>query len=461
MLDDGWRHLSMAFNQEQLGSWGEVFIHSLYKEYDPWFMWHKLLFLIGTITSEEKVHILINGFVYAALSSWFFIVLKKYSKFNLFFILLFSFLLPIMCTRYFSLRPDILSGLFLLYFMLIEKKYLMVLLSLLYMPFYYVFWFYFGYIGILKLFLKKYKDFIILFILGLIGLTFHLSYDFQGYIDITKNVLQNDTLLQGYAVGESKPFLIPLEIKNYMGSTLLLLFLLLLSYLFYQVFKPKNRILELLILFMPLIFLQARFYALLFPLISVYILILAHKFYSIMYENSLIYAITQVIEMIKNRSYFGNISKKSLKFVSYLIVISVLLLTFLGKITFYKKFQNEINNIKFIKENEFKNKKILFSTMESSLYISMYKNPHAKYIPSCSLGWIDYKDKELKNIYFKLVTNGSISQKDFFKFLDFNKIDVIIINNNSSKLSINNKQIIKNGYEFYKLYKNKIIFIKN
>jgi|GEM_PF-3503302 len=461
MYDDGWRHLAMAFYQDEIGSWGELFIHSLYKDYDPWFIWHNLIRFLASITSNESVHIIINGFIYASLSSWFYIVFKRYSQFNLYMILFLSIVLPILNYRYFFLRPDVISGLFLLYFMLIQKRYLIILISLLYIPFYYVFWFYFGYLGILKLFLKKYKDLILLICLCIIGFIFHLSYNMDGFIDITKNVLNNDVLLQGNSVGESKPMFLPLEIKNSLGSTFLLITLLAISYLFYIVFKPKDRVLELLILFMPLIILQVRFYALLYPLILAYGSILIYKFSTIIYENGLTYAINLVINFIKERSYFGDIPKKYIKLLFVITVCGILSFSFIEKIISYKKYQKDIKNLDFILADEFKNKRILFSSMNTSLYISIYKNPTAKYLPSCSLGWVDYKDEDLKNTYFKLLTNKkTIEIDEFSKFLEFNKIDIIIVTYDSNNIVINSKELNEKGYEFYKLYKNNIIFIK-
>lgn len=100
--------------------------------------------------------------------------------------------------------------------------------------------------------------------------------------------------------------------------------------------------------------------------------------------------------------------------------------------------------------------------MNISLYISIYKNPTAKYLPSCSLGWVDYKDKKLKNTYFNLITNSDkLNNQDFFKFLKYNKIDVIIVDKDTNNLKFNNVEISDFGYKFYKLYKNNIIFIKN
>lgn len=86
-----------------------------------------------------------------------------------------------------------------------------------------------------------------------------------------------------------------------------------LSYLFYIVFKPKDRLLELLIFFAPLILLQARFYALLYPLILAYAAILTHRFCKLIYENSLSYTIDLIVNFIKNRSYLGNIPKNIIK----------------------------------------------------------------------------------------------------------------------------------------------------
>ena len=66
----------------------------------------------------------------------------------------------------------------------------------------------------------------------------------------------------------------------------------------------------------------------------------------------------------------------------------------------------------------------------------------SKYIPSCSLGWIDYKNQNYKNTYFNLLTNSeNITQKEFFDFVDFNKIEIIIISRLSNNLVINNENI--------------------
>jgi hypothetical protein len=179
------------------------------------------------------------------------------------------------------------------------------------------------------------------------------------------------------------------------------------------------------------------------------------------YEHNLSYALSNIINLIKEKSYFGNINKKWLKIISISSIILLILFMFTDKIISYKKYQKEINNLNFIIENEFKNKRILYTSMGTSLYVSIYKNPTSKYIPSCSLGWVDYKNENYKNTYFNLLKNSKkVTQKEFFEFVIFNNIDLIIISRFSSNLVINNENITKNGYKFHKLYKDYLIFIK-
>lgn len=461
MLDDGWRHLAMALNKETIGSWGELFINSLYKEYDPWFLWHMLLKKISLFAGEDQIHIIVNTFVYFALSSWYFIVLSKFTPVNKYIVFIFAIFLPLGNTRYFYLRPDVLSGLFLLYAVIINRKYLLALLSIAYMPFYYIFWFYFGYLGIINLILKKYKEVFILFVVTLAGFAFHLYIDFDGYIDIMQNVLNNDSLIQGYSVGESKPFLLPIQIKNFLGSGIVLFLLIILSLLILYVFKPKDEVLKYLILFMPLIISQYRFFNLLAPLVDVYIVMLGYRFYIIVYEHDLNYAVDKLITLVKSRSYFGDLGKRGFKILAATSIALFLGYSSIAKIFYYNSVENQLNSLKFLKSDEYKNKRILFSTMNTSLFMSIYLNPTAKYIPSCSLGWVNY-DQNLKEIYFKLITNKqNLSTKEFFEFIKYNKVDIIIIDARSTtNIGFNERELYYNGYKFKEIINENIVLSK-
>lgn len=121
MHSDGWRHLAMALNKNEIGSWDKILIHSLYKNYDPWFIWHQFLKIIIILFNKDNVHIVVNLIVYFSLSSWYFLTLKQFAKINIYFIILISIFTPILNERYFQLRPDIVIGLLMLY--LIIKKY--------------------------------------------------------------------------------------------------------------------------------------------------------------------------------------------------------------------------------------------------------------------------------------------------------------------------------------------------
>ena len=132
MLDDGWRHLGMALYPDEVKSWQRVFPHSLYTDFDPWFMWHKLLAFIGTFVEKESIPIIVNTFMYSAISFWYYLIFKRFSKLKLIYILILAAFLPLLHRRYFFLRPDLLSGLFLLYLVLIKNKFLIFFIRIKY-----------------------------------------------------------------------------------------------------------------------------------------------------------------------------------------------------------------------------------------------------------------------------------------------------------------------------------------
>ncbi len=461
MPDDGWRHLAMALYPEQVQSWGRVYPYTLYDSYDPWFVWHSFLSFLNNFVNSDKLHIFVNTLIYSLLSLWYFLALKKFTKINIVFIIILALGLPILNFRYYYLRPDILSGLFLLYFILLNNKYILVLISIIYAPFYYVFWFYFAYLSCLKLFLKEYKKFLILIAASLFGFIFYLSTNFDGYINIMQNVLNNDTLLQGYAVGESKPFLLPENIKNSLGSSKTLLLLMLFSIGLYVVLKPTHLLLKYMILFLPLFLMQYRFLHLLEPLIYIFLIYIFNRSFHIIKEEGILKFLNLIKNFIDEKTYFSNFSKRTYSFISTLLLISFFLLQYKSALNSYKNISEEFYNNSFLKEDIYKNKKILITSMGLPSYLGVFFNPTGEYIPGCSLGWVKYDKKNTKTYFDLLTNNEKISKNDFFIFLNKNDPDYLIIDTlKTNKLILNNEELKKNGFLFDKIIGSKLIFRK-
>ena len=461
MPDDGWRHLAMAIYPDDVQSWGRIYPHSLYQEFDPWFMWHNLLRFIHNFVEIENINIVVNSIIYSFLSFWYYLAFTRFTRIDKSFAILLSIGLPLLNTRYYFLRPDILSGLFILYFLILRNKILLTIISLMYAPFYYVFWFYFAYLSYVHLILKEYKKIIILIVATIIGFNFYLSYDLDGYMQMTQNVLNNDVLLQAHSVGESKPFIIPLSIKNDLGSSVTLLFLILFSLLLYFVFKPKDTLIKYIFLLIPLFLIQYRFLNNLQPLIYVFFIHIFYTSYKIIQEKNLTFFINLIKTFIEDRTYFTKIPKKGIKVLLFILILFYFLLQYSDNNKQYKKLEKNLLKMTFLKDDEFKNKKILFSSMTSSTYMATFLNPSASYIPSCSLGWVTY-DKNNKEIYFDLLTNNDkISMKDFLIFIKFNSPDYLIIDtSHNTNLVFSKLEIEKEGYYFYKIINSKLIFRK-
>lgn len=462
MYDDGWRHLAMALHPDDVKSWGEIYPYSLYGTYDPWWLWHKFLSFFSNYFPVPKIHIVVNSLVYSALSFWYFLVIKKFTKYKNITIIIFAIFLPLLLPRYFYLRPDLLSGIFCIYFILTNNKIFLSILSVIYAPFYYLFWFYFGYIGYVHLILKEYKKVLILIIIGILGLSFHLYYDFDSYIKMIQNVFNNDSLLIKYSVSESKPVFIPLSIKNSLGSSLLLLMLISISLIMYKIANPKNKLIKVMILLLPLFLIQHRFYELLRPIYHVFLLYIFFLSFEHIKKYGFDSFFKLLLDYIKEKSYIFEIYTKLRFYIIPFIIIIFFLLILFARIEKSNTLENNIKNLSFIQNEEFNNKLILFTTMNSTGYISLYLNPKAKFIPSCSLGWVTY-NKEDKEAYLKLITNDKrLSFKDFVKIIKLNNPDYIIIDAVQSKnLNFSQDDLFKINYSFYKYSYSKLIFKKN
>lgn len=436
MYDDGWRHLAMATMSQDLQSWQKAYIHTLFREYDPWFMWHKFLGFVGEFSTHNNIYIAVNSFVYFFLSLWYFLIFKKYSKLTPSIVLFFAIFLPLLTIKYFNLRPEVLSGLFALYVLLFRSNVAIFVVSILYAPMYYVYWFFMGYIGYVKLVLGQFRGFFAIAFAGVIGSAFHLWYDLDGFVYITKLVLSNDSLRGSYSVGETYPFLIPLEVVNHFGSSVVMLSLMAFSILVYLVLKPKNELLKVIIFVLPMMIMQVRFFTLLYPLIVAFSVILFSTLLKEFVEGRIYEVVDNIKEFIDKRTLFGYLGTKSF----YIIVVLFISIVFVKDIIAIKKGSNSITrqlqNFSFLKAEKYKNKKILFTSMNSDGYMGIYLNPTMSIYPSCALGWTDHKPT-LHDISLRYISNDKISKEEFFLLFDEVDPDFFIITPRDSKTILN------------------------
>lgn len=458
MIDDGWRHIAMAMNQDIMISWENVYLHSLYGSFDPWFVWHNILYFIAQFSGQYNVHIVVNTFVYFALSLWFYNVFKKYSDIPQLLSVILSMGLPLLFSRYFIVRPDLLSGLFVLYLVLISRKTVILIVSIIYAPLYYVFWFYFGYLIGVFIVLKEYKKILIFFIAFVVGIIFYCNVDCEGFMHITQLVLNNDSLLEGHFVTESQPYFIPMYIKNYLGSTVLLAILFMISVLLYLRFKPKTLLIKYFIFLLPLIFLQYRFFNLFAPLILSIMIIYGYRVYVYIQLNGLIKTKNIIEVFLKENTYVYNLNKFSVNILAMITIIVLLGINFIEKKKNYNVLENHLNSLDFLNDQPYKNKNILITKMDINIYLALYQNPTAKYLPSFSLGWVDYKDDDRK-IYFN-IANGKMYDDEvrFFDFLASNNIDYILIPTKNNQYILTSQTLEKYGYKFERLTAYLIVF---
>ena len=125
MTDDGLRHIAFAAHPNVMNSWAEVFPHSLFmSDYDPWHVWHAIVAFYLQFFSVDTLHVAINTSSLFLLMIFIDLLLTKYSKVNfgtLSIIVVLSIVL-LGSSRYINLRPDLLSGLYLMAALLLTKR---------------------------------------------------------------------------------------------------------------------------------------------------------------------------------------------------------------------------------------------------------------------------------------------------------------------------------------------------
>ena len=451
MVDDGLRHIAFSQNTIIMKSWGEVFPYSLFSSYDPWFMWHKFLSLFLNFIAYDNVHIVINFLVLFFLSLIIDFYLRnkiKYDYASLIYIIVFS-IVYLSSNRYIMIRPDLLSGLYIMSALVISNKFwLMFILTFMYGPFYYLFFVYTGSLGLINLLQKKWKNFIGVLLGSICSLVFHFLYDFEGYITTIKNILLDQKLRMGLEVGEGKALFEIFGHLNYFILLPVFLFIsILLIYKNYKYFKENSLALFLLITAILWIN-QIRYFVLFLPIFVLYLLKI---FDDINIKNSL----------YRFRKYFifckRNIAPAKKAVLFYIIAIPYCIFAFSYAFN-GKSLNNKIEESKFFNNKVFDNKTILLNNLHTDLYKALYFNPTIKFVPSCSVGWFDNKDLKIKDIYIRMQKKEGITESELKSLIKYVNADFYIHYLRNSKQVLDFDKLKKFGIIPEMIYKNKIIF---
>lgn len=410
--DDGLRHIAFAAHKNIMHSWGDVFPHSLFfTNYDPWMVWDKFIAFLLLFFPYNNVHIAINITVFFTLFVLLDALLLKYSSFKRqpMLILLILAIVSNSLHSYVNIRPDLLSGLFIMSALLFSKRLgLLFFLTLCYSGSYYLFFLYTGSLGILFLVLREYKTVATLFTASLLGLGFHLYYGGEEFIKTITYLLTDQTLREGLSVGEGSPLFSFLKVFNYY---VLVLFAWSVSFVIiyfkYDYFK-KQHIALLLLIMSPLWLAQVRYYYLLRPLFFVYLAIESRVILQSLFSRKIQYFCYKIIHIIKSVQY------KTAFIVPALLYTAFMLGFFLKDLDHAKRLAQK----DFFKNRIFNNQTILINSLTSDIYYALYLNPTIKFVPSCSIGWFE-KNEKMKKIYTKMMKPKGINELQLSELMKF------------------------------------------
>jgi len=451
MGDDGLRHIAFSAYPDVMKSWGDVFPHSLFMmDYDPWFFWHSIISFYLKFFSYNVVHIAINTTVLFLLMILLDLLLTKYStlKFGTLSILIILSIVLLSYNRYINIRPDLLSGLYLMSALLLTKRpILLFILTLLYSPSYYLFFLYTGSMGLVYLTLKDNRAFFSVFIASVIGLCVHLYLGGEGFIQTVIYVLSDQSLRMGLEVSEGEPLYDFLKIFNYYIFVIILGSIIsLIIYKKYEYFKRQP--IALLLLIMSILWLmQVRYFLLLLPLIIV-LLVLESKFIilSILSRNILyyIFKMSHILKLASRKTVF------------YILAIPYTILMF-GLSMGDDKFATTLENKSYFKNKIFDNKRILLSAMTTDIYYGLYQNPSIKFVPSCAIGWFD-GPADMKDIYIRMMKKDGISESELEALLNYVGADYYIHTLNSARQKLSFQKMKDIGLNPLFILNNSILF---
>lgn len=451
MPDDGLRHIAFSAHKDEMGSWGDIFPYSLFSSYDPWFLWHYLLEFILHFVPYSFVHVIVNFLSLFLLLIIIDILARreiKYDFASITYIIVFS-IVYLSSYRYLMVRPDLLSGLFVMYALILKNKFFpMFILTLFYGPFYYLFFIYTGAIGLVTMVQKKWNAFFGVFLASVFVLLIHLVYDFEGYLETVKNILMDQKLRMGLEVGEGQAFFSFLGNINYF--ILLPVFFCIAFYLIYKNYEyfRKNSVVLFLLITSILWLNQVRYFVLLFPLITLFLVsIIINSNKKALFKRIRTYFVFS----IKYMSY----SKKAMIF--YIIAIPYAIVAFSYSFC-TKSLNEEIAEAQFFKDKIFINKTILLNNLNTDVYKALYHNPTIKFVPSCSVGWFDDKNKEMKDIYIRMQKKEGISELELKKLIEYVKADFYVHYLRNAKQVLDFDKLKEFGIVPEIIYHNRIIF---
>lgn len=411
-VDDGLRHIAFAAHENIMHSWGEVFPHSLFfTNYDPWIVWDKFIAFFLFIFPYKSVHIAINITVLFTLFLLLDALLLKYSSFKRQAMLIFLILAIVSNSlySYVNIRPDLLSGLFLMSALLFNKRlFLLFLLTVYYSSSYYLFFLYTGSLGILFLVLREYKTVGTLFTASLLGLGFHLYYGGEEFIKTITYLLTDQTLRDGLSVDEGNPLFSFFKIFNYYVLVLLAWSIsFVIIYFKYDYFK-KQHIALLLLIMSPLWLAQVRYYYLLRPLFFLYLVIESRSILQSLFSRKIQYFCYKIVYIIKSVQY------KTAFIVPALLYTAFMLGFFLRDLDH----TNTLAQKDYFKNSKFNNQTILLNSLSSDIYYALYLNPKIKFVPSCSIGWFENNEK-MKEIYIQMMKPKGINELQLSELMKF------------------------------------------
>jgi hypothetical protein len=118
----------------------------------------------------------------------------------------------------------------------------------------------------------------------------------------------------------------------------------------------------------------------------------------------------------------------------------------------------EVEEARFFEDKKFNNKTILLNRLHVDVYKGLYVNPTLKFIPSCSIGWFDNSNEEMKDIYIRMIKEKGISEIELKKLIKYVNADIYIHYLNNKKQALNFDKLISLGIEPKMIYHNRIIF---
>ena len=461
--DDGLRHLSFANNSDIMLNWGNVYPMSLFESYgtyDPWSFWHAFLKFIIGISSFENAHIVVNLMSIFILLTLVDLILNiEMRRYKNTIVLITLILMTFISVRYINLRPDLISGFYVMGVYLIfninsphRKSIALLILSLLYIQTYYLFFVYTLAASMFMFMVKDYKNMSVLFLSTVFGFIYYYLNFGEESLVVVKNVLLDEELREGLFVGEGVPIYSVLLLVNMKVIVVVYSILMLSIKFFFQEFLIKHKLFTFVLTLSLLWVSQGRYEELFRPLI--YILIIST---AINIKKTYVRKI--FVKLLKYFTIFHKEFSKSNKNISFVLIFTVFLAFEFGVNVKNQEEEKQVESkelLAFFKSKEFNNSTIVFNTLGKQNYFSLYANPTIKNIPSCSIGWKDGSSDQ-KSLYLKLIKR-EITFEELERFAIQSKADYLILQlpiNKNVDINFNNKNI--KSLKILKFYKEYIV----